>query len=305
VRHYRGHMADSARWERFEFREDDVVVSTPSKCGTTWMQNIVGMLLLDRTVLGAPVGELSPWLDMLIRTDAEVFDLLHEQTHRRWIKTHTPLDGLPFHPTVTYICVVRHPLDVALSDLDHHANQDFDRALELRFAASGALDPTLGATWSQPPDGAVEFLRWFIDNDRPPTGSGPNGLADFCEQVDTYWARRYEANVHLFHYGDLWNDLDGEMRRVAAVLDVAVDESRWPQFVAAATLESMRSRAHDTAPEAHLDMWHDAHQFFRVGGTREWASLLSEDDIAHFDDRLTFLAGPAAPWIVSGRVALD
>jgi aryl sulfotransferase len=65
-------MADSARWERFAFRPDDVIISTPSKCGTTWMQMIVGMLLLNRTDLGAPISSISPWLDMLIHTDDDV-----------------------------------------------------------------------------------------------------------------------------------------------------------------------------------------------------------------------------------------
>ena len=76
MRRYRGFISDSARWERFAFRPDDVIISTPSKCGTTWMQKIVGMLLLDRTDLGAPISSLSPWLDMLIRTDEDVFWLL-------------------------------------------------------------------------------------------------------------------------------------------------------------------------------------------------------------------------------------
>ena len=143
---YHGFFADSARWERFRFRDDDIVISTPSKCGTTWMQNIVGSLVLARPVLGVPISTLSPWLDMLIRTDDEVFGLLDAQPHRRWIKTHTPLDGLPLHPTVTYIAVIRHPLDVALSDRDHRSNMDQRRALELRAAAAGAPDPSLGAT---------------------------------------------------------------------------------------------------------------------------------------------------------------
>ena len=86
------------------------------------MQNIVGSLVLGRPVLGAPISTLSPWLDMLIRTDDEVFGLLDAQDHRRWITTHTTLDGLPMHPTVTYIAVIRHP--VALSDRDHRSNMD-------------------------------------------------------------------------------------------------------------------------------------------------------------------------------------
>jgi hypothetical protein len=137
LRHYQGFFADSSRWERFAFRVDDVVISTPAKCGTTWMQHIVGMLLLDRVDLGAPIGTLSPWLDMLTRTESEVFALLEAQTHRRFIKTHTPLDGVPLHDGVAYIAVVRHPLDVALSDRDHAANMREERAVELRNAVAG------------------------------------------------------------------------------------------------------------------------------------------------------------------------
>jgi aryl sulfotransferase len=268
------------------------------------MQNIVGMLLLDRTDLGAPISELSPWLDMLLRTDDEVFGLFEAQAHRRWIKTHTPLDGVPWLPTVIYIAVVRHPLDVALSDRDHSANQDIARVRALRTAVIGELDPALAATWPDPPDDPAEHLRWFIDNDLPPSGSGPNGLADFCEQARTYWERRHVANVHLFHYRDLWSDLDGEMRRVAAALGVPVDEAHWPEFVAAATFESMRSRADSTAPEAQLGVWHRPRQFFRQGGPRDWATLLGVRDISHFHERLDELAGDAAPWILNGRAAL-
>jgi hypothetical protein len=301
LRHYEGFMADSSRWERFAFREDDVVISTPAKCGTTWMQTIVGMLLLDRVDLGAPIGMLSPWLDMQIRSEDEVFALLEAQQHRRFIKTHTPLDGVPLLESVTYIAVVRHPLDVALSDRDHAENMREERAVELRTAVAGEA-PRRAA---EPPEEPGAFLRWFIDNHESPTGSGPNGLEDYCGQVRTYWERRDLPNVHLFHYADLWADRDAEMRRVAAALDVAIDEARWPAFVEAAGLASMRSRADDTAPDAHLGIWESSATFFRVGGTRDRASLLGRDDIAHFDQRLRALAGGAAAWAVGGRGALE
>ena len=299
---YHGFFADSARWERFRFRDDDIVISTPSKCGTTWMQNIVGSLVLDRPVLGVPISTLSPWLDMLIRTDDEVFGLLDAQPHRRWIKTHTPLDGLPLHPTVTYIAVIRHPLDVALSDRDHRSNMDQRRALELRAAAAGAPDPSLRRE-PEPLD-VVDYLRWFIDNDVPPTGSGPNGLADFCQQATTYWDARNAPNVHLFHYTDLWENLAGEMRLVANALDITVDEVRWPEFVEGATLDSMRDRAADTAPDAHVALWRDPHTFFRSGGYREWASLLTDSDIERFNERLGALTRDATPWVLTGRAGL-
>jgi aryl sulfotransferase len=299
LRRYQGFMADSARWQRFDFRQDDVVISTPSKCGTTWMQTIVGMLLLDRVELGAPISTISPWLDMLLASEETVFAVLDRQEHRRFIKTHTPLDGIPRPRGVTFIAVARHPLDAALSDADHRQNTKTERVMELREAAAGPVDP--GQQAPSRPDDAADYLRWFVDTDEPATGSGPNGLADYCQQIRTYWDARDEPNVNLFHYTDMWNDLDTEMRRIAGALGVGVDEGRWPAFVDAAGLASMRSRASHTAPEAHQGIWQSPEQFFRSGGTRPWMSLLSADERDHFHRRLSELAGDAAQWAANGR----
>jgi hypothetical protein len=296
-------MADSDRWRRFVFRDGDIVITTPSKSGTTWMQTIVGMLVLGRTDLGQPISRLSPWLDMLTATDDEVFGLLGRQRHRRFIKTHTPLDGIPRHASATYICVIRHPLDVALSDRDHGDNMRVDHAKALRVAASGEPDPDLVL----PQDGPTapgDYLRWFIDNDNEPTGSGPYGLADYCRQVSTYWHARDAANVHLFHYDDLWRDLDDEMRQVADVLGIEIERDAWPAFIEAATIDSMRSRAAMVAPDADSGMWRSPERFFKVGGRRGWASHLTPDDLEHFEARLRGLSEGAAEWVLRGRVGL-
>ena len=150
------------------------------------------------------------------------------------------------------------------------------------------------------PEDVTEFLRWFVDNHERPNGSGPHGLEDYCHQVLTYWDARHEPNVHLFHYSDMWADLDGQMRRVAKALGVPVDEERWPDYVDAASLSSMRARASATAPEADKDLWESTERFFRVGGRREWASLLTDNELAHFDQRLRHLAGDAADWALHG-----
>jgi hypothetical protein len=295
---------DSERWERFAFRSDDVVISTPAKSGTTWMQTIVGMLVLDQIDLGAPISTLSPWLDMLIYTDEEMFHLLAEQRHRRFIKTHTPLDGVPRLPSVAYIAVIRHPLDVALSYRDHDKNLDSDRLVELRTTAAGPDDSEDGL-FDDEPEAPDAYLRWFIENEIQPRGSGPYGLADYCNQVRTYWDARGDLNVHLFHYTDLWNVRENEMRRVAAALGVTVAEERWPAFVEAAGFDWMRSRADDTVPETQAGIWHSPEQFFRVGGTRDWASLLDSRDITHFNERSGDLAGEASDWVLRGRVAIE
>ena len=112
---YQSEDEDSARWDGFEFRTGDIVISTRSKSGTTWMQQICALLIFQTPELPAPLGRLSPWLDWLITPREQVVARLEAQQHRRFIKTHTPLDGLPLGERVTYIVVGRHPLDMAVS----------------------------------------------------------------------------------------------------------------------------------------------------------------------------------------------
>lgn len=295
-----GSLTDASRWERLPLRSGDVVISTPSKCGTTWTQQLVGMLLLDEPGLDRPISTISPWVDMLVRTEDELFATLGAQDHRRFLKTHTPIDALPWHPELTYVSVARHPLDVALSDLDHMRNQRSDRLEELtRATTGGPEDPGPTTPEEEPPDEAAH-LRWFVEHRLVPGEPRPLCLQSLVEHVLTAWEVRHEPNVWILHYTDLWEHLDAEMRLLAAFLDVPIDEDRWPRFVAAGTLDSMRDRAVHAAPEAHLGLWRDDGAFFAAGGTRDWERRLTADDIARFGERLDDLAGEAAAWLQRG-----
>ncbi len=302
MQEYRNLAVDSTRWSRFAFRSDDVVISTPSKCGTTWMQSIVAMLLLDRVDLDGPIGVLSPWLDARTRSEQDVFALLEAQHHRRFIKTHTPLDGFPRPEGVTVITVIRHPLDVALSFRDHRDNADREHTRRL-IAATGVELPPPSEPEAEPDDDAG-YLRWWIDRDEGRLGMGPLGLADYCHQVRQYWEARDEPDVALFHYADLWTDLRAEIDVVAAVLGVAPGERRIDEIAEAVGLASMRDRAELAAPHTELGIWKDPASFFRVGGPRPWRAAMTEVDEAHFHIRLAELAGDASDWILRGRAAL-
>src|SRR3954469_6240591 len=139
VRRYQGTVYDSNRWDGFELRPGDIIIAPPPKCGTTWTQMICALLILQEPELPLPLDRLSPWIDMVTRARTEVFADLQAQTHRRFLKTHTPLDGIPNDPRVTYICVGRDPRDVALS-IDHHIdNTDVGAFLRAREQAA-AID---------------------------------------------------------------------------------------------------------------------------------------------------------------------
>lgn len=254
MRRYRDEA--NGRWVGFEHRPGDIVISTRSKCGTTWLQMICALLVFQDPELPAPLAELSPWLDWEVEPIEEVRERLDRQEHRRFIKTHTPLAGLPLDPGVTYLVAGRHPLDVAESLFAHGHNIDRDRFEELTGRASHGPIGTFD-----------EWLEWWID-----PGVGPDEVLDslpgLVHHVDDAWHRREagEADIVLVHYDDLTADLGGEMRRLARHLGIDVDEATWPALVEAATFDAMRERAAERAPD-RLGVLRSREAFFRTAAT--------------------------------------
>src|SRR4051812_10838120 len=113
TRTYRNHHLDSTRWDHVRLRPDDIVISTSIKAGTTWMQRIISLLLFGRGSLPGPLQALSPWVDAAwYGPIGPLAATLEAQQHRRFMKSHLPLDGLPFDPAVRYVMVGRDTRDV-------------------------------------------------------------------------------------------------------------------------------------------------------------------------------------------------
>lgn len=300
--HYRSLVDDSGRWDGFAFRPGDIVISTPPKCGTTWMQMLCALLIFDGPEFPEPLAELSPWLDACTRPLAEVTAALAAQTHRRIIKTHTPLDGVPLRADVLYIMVGRDPRDVAISFEHHLANFDFERFLALRAVAVGNEDIVGPLAQRAPFTDPVARIPFFAADNRPPPS--PPSLASVLRHLDTGWRRRHEPNVAHFHYADLQADLEGELLRLARVLGIPCSPDRARVLAAEASLARMRERAAEVAPDATNGMWKDARAFFRGGSTGEWRGRLAAADLAAYEARVAELAAPdLAAWAHDGRLA--
>ena len=158
--HYRTLISDSARWDGFVFRPGDIVISTPAKCGTTWMQMICALVVFQTATFDRSLDLISPWLDMLTRDVVDVIGTLDAQSHRRFIKSHTPFDGLPHDDEVTYITVGRDPRDVALSCDNHMANTVVVALFGARENAVG-LDDIADLIAAGPPPRAVAEIDRF------------------------------------------------------------------------------------------------------------------------------------------------
>jgi hypothetical protein len=252
---------------------------------------ICALLVLQEPELPLPLDTLSPWVDMVTRARTEVFADLAAQTHRRFIKTHTPLDGIPNDPAVTYICVGRDPRDVALS-MDHHIdNMDIGAFLEARERAA-AIDGIELAPLRPPrprPDSDRDRFWQWVDDETPSTQSG-SSLRFTVEHLQTFRDAGDDLDVVFLHYDELKADLEGQMRRLAARLGVDVAEDRWPRLVEAATFESMRTKADRMVPGGGPEHWIDPVAFFSRGTSGQWRDLLDDADLARYAARVRDLA---------------
>lgn len=297
VTRYRNIIFDSARWSGIDLRPGDIVISTPPKCGTTWTQMLCALLVFDGPDYPAPLEQLSPWIDMLNKPISEVRATLDAQKHRRILKTHTPLDGIPLRPDVDYVVVGRDPRDVAVSWEHHMANLDLGRFLELR---ASAVDPD--DDWVPPlpaiADDPIARFRQFIT-------SGDEGtltLADVLQHLEVAWNRRHLPNVHLVHYRDLRHDAARELVRLARALGFSLTHDRARELAAEAGLERMRDRADDIVPSASLGLWHDNSRFIRTGGQGEWRAWMTPEEEQQYWQRIGSLVGPdLSRWVHAGR----
>jgi aryl sulfotransferase len=273
------HM-DSRRWAGYRPRAGDVVIATYPKCGTTWMQQIVALLIFQ-TAEPRPVTVLSPWIDARFTAPIEdMLALIEAQTHRRFLKSHLPFDALPLYDEVRYIHVARDGLDAFMS-WHNHSLRYKRRAL---LDAAGLADETIGRPYPLAKEAPGDFFRDWMGlsgADAEPDVSAAN----FFATERSYWTARREPNLLMVHYSDLSKDLEGEMRRIAAFLGLEVPDAAWPALVKAATFDAMKRDGQTIMPFAAA-AWDGGHEAFINSGKNErWRDALSPADIALYRKR--------------------
>jgi aryl sulfotransferase len=285
TRDYRSIVSDNHRWEQFTHRPGDIFVCTPPKCGTTWMQTIVVTLLFPAGDAPGPVVEIAPWIDARFYPIDELITRLDAQEHRRSIKTHTPADGIPWHPDASYIVVGRDGRDAFMSFVNHLRNMRPDRVGDL---AGSAIEEGIELGEMPALDDEHAFFAQWLEG------------GDLFHHIDTFWAHHGEPNVLFAHYDDMTADLEGEMRRVAAFLELDIDEDLWPAMVERCTFASMKARPDEIGPFDQLFVG-GADSFLYKGTNGRWRDVLTADEVAAYDRRVAELLPPDAVTWLAGR----
>jgi aryl sulfotransferase len=309
---YQHHHLDSTRWAPYIPRDDDIIISTAYKSGTTWTQGIVRELIVyamqqagitDPTQFPAPDRGSSRWVDA--RWTGPVDELhaqLAAQPHRRFIKSHLALDGLPIYAQVKYLIITRDPRDVFMSMWNHYSayTEYFYARLNDNPDYSGDPCPRC------PADIHAFWAMWI-----------GRGWFEWEQEGYPFWGNMYHAqswwnyrhldNILMLHYADMKADPAGEIRRLADFLEIEISAEALAQVVAHTSLAAMRQRSLAAEAESdRLDAFRGgANTFFYKGTNGRWREVLTAAELALYEQtRDRVLTPDCARWVESGRAAL-
>jgi aryl sulfotransferase len=289
TREIHSHHFDSTIWNDLDFRDDDIIISTYAKAGTTWMQQIVGQLLFGANP-DLEVAEMSPWLDLRVPPKEVKLPLVEAQTHRRFMKTHLPVDALRFSPKAKYIYIGRDARDVVWSMHNHHSNANATW-YEALNDTPGRVGPPIGP----PPDDVGQYWHDWLEGDGHP-------FWPFWENVRSWWEIRNLPNVELVHFTGLKCDMPGQIRRIAEFLQIPIDESSWSDLLEYCSFAWMKKNAGRTVPLGGAFWDAGAEVFIHRGVNGRWMDTLSEEESAAYEQRAEAELGEeCSRWLATGE----
>ncbi|CAL4073052.1 unnamed protein product, partial [Meganyctiphanes norvegica] len=227
---------------RTKFRSSDVVIMTPPKCGTTWLQEIIWTMKhnpdLNNPDATNDLATRSPMLeaDMLFGDhipdnplkkifeatfpgakpdDAMSLALTENMPNPRVIKTHLPFSLLnkELLDTTKVVFAVRDPKDMILSFYHHHK-------LLKAHNYKGTLDNFI--TY------ATNDQIWY---------------SPFWEMVNEAWLKQGHANLHIVHYEDMKNKPLEEYKRLNDFLGTSLTDDSLQKIVDYTNFSTMKGRA--------------------------------------------------------------
>ncbi|XP_042203819.1 sulfotransferase family cytosolic 1B member 1-like isoform X1 [Homarus americanus] len=249
----------------FRFREEDVLVMTFPRSGTTWTQEIVWLMKHRVDVDAAQATRLDdrvPFLEFDALQPPDVveggkdggvfLEMAKNLDNPRTIKTHLPFSLL--HPGILNTCkvvyVARNPKDVCVS---YYHQQRLVTLAEFLGTFPEYVD-----FWCR--DLLLQAPYWG--------------------HIAEGWARRHHRNVLFLLYENMKKDLLSELRRLNTFLETGLTEEELQKIAKFTSFESMKNRT-STNPMVEAQeagrFKKGEKDFVRKGTTGDWINHFTPD----------------------------
>lgn len=171
----------------------DIIVSAYYKSGTNWTMQMTHLIANRGQAEFEHVHDVIPWPDGM---PGYALDIEHDiiwqnaPTNLRVIKSHLPLEFIPYSEDARYICIVRDPKEVCVSG--YHFSRD---------STFGPLTPAV-----------EDFLEVFLSDDFL--------FGSWAKHAASFWAMRHKANVLFLTYPEMKQKGDAIVTELAEFMGV-------------------------------------------------------------------------------------
>ncbi|MBN2419951.1 MAG: sulfotransferase domain-containing protein [Deltaproteobacteria bacterium] len=286
---FQNHTLDSTIWNDFEYRDNDIVIASWARSGTTWVQQIVKQLIFG----GNPdldTSALSFFLELLMLPKEEKIAIVNNQFHRRFFKTHLAVNNLVFSPKAKYIYVGRNAPDIVWSL--YNWLKKFRKG---SFAIKATVKERVGPPLERPTVDFYEFWkRWLYEDGYP--------MWPFWNNVRSWWNIRNLPYVKLIHFNSLKENLEREISGIEYFLDIQVTSEQMERIMEYCSYDWMKKNPLKTTPEGSDSLVGGAEAFYLNGNNAQWKNYLSTQDITEYKEyAIDKLGNECANWLFSGQ----
>lgn len=238
----------------FPVRDNDIFIATYLKAGTTWMQQIVQLLINGGAQGDVHLSQAIPWIEGLFAgMYGGTTRLFAGDQARRAFHTHLPYNLLPVAPHAKYIYVARNPKDVAVSYF---------------YFARNFAGIAYDGTWDEFFDAYIQGTAYF---------------GSVFEHVQAWWQASQEADNILFvTYEAMKASLSDVTAEVADFLEIPHDDAFLAHVVAQSSFAAMSKNP--LANGSWLEQRADSPGHLRKGIVGDWRAHFSAEQHTRFED---------------------
>jgi Sulfotransferase domain len=236
----------------FEANDGDVFVNTYPKCGTTWMEQVVHLLLNNGEQGDKLLTDQMPWIEAIPSRSLGFQEFLAGMEGRRVFTSHLPYSLMPGmdNPLARFVYVARNPKDTAVSYYYH------DRS---KMGYDG--------NW-------FEHLQMFME--------GKLMFGDFYLHILQWWQASQKAdNIFFTTYEAMKADLGAVVVQLAEFLGVVAEPELIATVVEKSSFKAMSTNLQTNFQWMPRKEGEESH--FRKGVVGDWRNHFTAAQNEAFD----------------------
>jgi hypothetical protein len=240
----------------YQAQQGDVFLVTYPKCGTTWTQYIVWLLLNKGQPLLSHqrLDQVFPHLEEVGK------EVIQQLPTPHLIKTHLPYQLTPYHRQAKYLYIMRNPFDCVVSF--YHHTRGFIKHYDF---ADGTFD---------------EFFDCFI--------KGEVDFGDYFDHLLGWYAQGNKTNMLCLTYELMQQDIRDTILRIANFLGGSfLENAKQPNI-----LEEVIKQSHFSQMKKSQQRWSNQRPekmppFIRKGQVGDWKNYFSEEQVERLKHRFS------------------